>query len=402
MQSQNGNYVLSRTLSQHDGPIFCLAVSEDGHFIASGGLDKVKIWDMTQSREVPSPSLTGVRGPATALIWINAPDTILFYRTYRGYLVGWKHYQNRGANFREQFLGSMPTHSEVTSMAFDQAGAKLAVGNDKKEIQLYHLDTSFGKLKLVNIFSIALQDVVPCHLSFRTRVDSLGTKDLMIFGLNVNKIVILDTADGVIKGSSSLNCKILGVDLNESAGIVAIHQHNPNHVDGIDHSVALYKLKDLSEVRVFPLEVGQDEMGEECVRYCQVAISQDAKSVLCGGEQGVVYIFDQKTGKCLDQLKTDLNEGWIQVISTYSSEIYGTMILVASTKQDQGLQRVQMWKKMSNENEGGKIWLFIDWLHHIVIGMYTAIVMRYLGLLLGQFLAMDTSTYDRNNSSSSE
>ena len=106
--SKTSAFEVKNKLSGHKGPILCLAATEDGKLLASGGkialvpvisdsthtgTDGVKIWDLQKKKQLNGPTGAGTRGATTALAWIartDDPDEALFYGTQSGTLVCWK------------------------------------------------------------------------------------------------------------------------------------------------------------------------------------------------------------------------------------------------------------------------------------------------------------------------
>ncbi|KAF5363068.1 hypothetical protein D9758_012597 [Tetrapyrgos nigripes] len=85
-------YQLDHTLKGHTGTIQCMAVTEDGRYLASGANDGTVIWDLQTMSIVKQISSNEVCDAMTAVLWIKRQDTLeegLIYGTGSGYLVFW-------------------------------------------------------------------------------------------------------------------------------------------------------------------------------------------------------------------------------------------------------------------------------------------------------------------------
>ena len=71
--------------------IGCLAATPDG-WLASGGSDGIKIWNLNDESKVKVLTGAGHRGDTTAIMWIRQDDNIedgLAYGIQAGLLVVW-------------------------------------------------------------------------------------------------------------------------------------------------------------------------------------------------------------------------------------------------------------------------------------------------------------------------
>ncbi|KAF7300373.1 Transcriptional corepressor [Mycena chlorophos] len=91
--SKAGSYILHRELVGHLGAVVTRRTSEDGKFLASGGTDGTKVWDVRSDRPLEAPQSSAVLGATTAVIWVKNEDDLnlaLWSGTERGYLICWK------------------------------------------------------------------------------------------------------------------------------------------------------------------------------------------------------------------------------------------------------------------------------------------------------------------------
>ncbi|KAJ6618303.1 hypothetical protein B0H10DRAFT_2217827 [Mycena sp. CBHHK59/15] len=65
--SKHNIYILQSRLRGHSGAIARLRATEDGRFLASGGTDGTKVWDLNTMHELGSPKTPESRGATTAL-----------------------------------------------------------------------------------------------------------------------------------------------------------------------------------------------------------------------------------------------------------------------------------------------------------------------------------------------
>jgi WD40 repeat protein len=87
-------YKVSAILKGHEAAIMCLAFSTDGRFLASGGLDRVRIWSIPAGKELQTPEHGYVlRGPPSSMLWAKRQDDqrdLLIFGTGLGFLVFWR------------------------------------------------------------------------------------------------------------------------------------------------------------------------------------------------------------------------------------------------------------------------------------------------------------------------
>jgi WD40 repeat protein len=86
-------YKFAGRMTGHTNAIHALAMSRKGRYLASGGSDGVKLWDMKTYDQLMCPKQGHiVRGPISCMLWIsrrNEASETLCYGTGLGYLVFW-------------------------------------------------------------------------------------------------------------------------------------------------------------------------------------------------------------------------------------------------------------------------------------------------------------------------
>jgi hypothetical protein len=165
-------------------------------------MDGVNLWSLLTMKAIEGPSVTGIRGATTALVWIRReddPGEVLFYGTQNGHLVCWKQSQNNDVsvsasllNNRPSYLGStcqdpfeevqcvqLASPSEITGLAFDAASNHLATCNRNSVIQLFTID---GLMQPRVVFSVTIADFLPKAIAFGHM--SGDNKTVIAFGLH--------------------------------------------------------------------------------------------------------------------------------------------------------------------------------------------------------------------------
>ncbi|KAI6105950.1 WD40-repeat-containing domain protein [Pisolithus croceorrhizus] len=90
----SSKYTLECHLSGHNDAILCLAVSNSGKTLASGGCDGLRLWDLEKKVELRKPNQTqNPQDPITCIVWLTLKDDnkeLLCGGTGLGYLFLWK------------------------------------------------------------------------------------------------------------------------------------------------------------------------------------------------------------------------------------------------------------------------------------------------------------------------
>ena len=108
-QNTHHGYMPLGILEGHAGEVNCLAVSQDGSLLASGGQynaniartstypclagsDGPKLWDLLEFKKIDTPRIQGI-GPVTAMVWTTNPDNeweSVCFGTATGLIMIWR------------------------------------------------------------------------------------------------------------------------------------------------------------------------------------------------------------------------------------------------------------------------------------------------------------------------
>ncbi|KAK0460529.1 uncharacterized protein EV420DRAFT_1478300 [Desarmillaria tabescens] len=217
------NYHLQQTLQSSHAAVFCLAITEKGNFLASGGS-----W-----------------GDTTAMIWIRREDDsdeVLMYGTLNGYMACWKQAKNT-TDFKELYVLRM----------------------------VHRVD---GNMQLHGIFLVTINSFDPKAIHFHVNGNS---RDVVVFGCHNGKIYFLRGADGNImesidtggmicpRGNTAMDCEKDVFCLDDPA-----------------QGVALYRLSDGVRVKTFPIEATKVPRPRQVAfaKNCRVIVSGSDHSIV--------------------------------------------------------------------------------------------------------------------------
>ncbi|KAJ6484907.1 WD40-repeat-containing domain protein [Mycena sanguinolenta] len=301
------NYRRHGKLQGHFGPIYSLAATDDGKFLASGGKDGTRVWDLEAMTQIPDrPASAGIRGATTAIAWTNLddePGEMFFFGTVMGYLVSWRKVSGQNC-FHEISCKRVVQPSEITALAFDAVSNRLAVSNRNGIIQIYLLASTLEPRKLV---SVSVQNFLPKSLLFGVMRD------------NNNRLEHWEV--GILIGDASIDTRRATVCIDDI------------HSGGI-----IYRLDDHQRVKALAVPFTTQEKRPRQVRFVD-----DSKVIVIGSDHGVVYIFDRRNGQIIDRL--DLGgKDWVQTLATTECENIPTII---TAKSGDGLadNDVIIWRK---------------------------------------------------------
>ncbi|KAI6039488.1 WD40-repeat-containing domain protein [Pisolithus marmoratus] len=162
------NYVLERCLMAHQDGILCLAVSNNGSLLASGGFDGLRMWDLQNKVQLRKPSQTrNARDPVTCAQWLTLKDegdNILCCGTGLGYLFLWKQNSTLATpEFEETLARQVGMGQEIMAISWCKRNNQLVTATYDKRIQLWTVGTPYT---LSNIFSVELPTTVPRAVYF--------------------------------------------------------------------------------------------------------------------------------------------------------------------------------------------------------------------------------------------
>ncbi|KAJ7140582.1 WD40-repeat-containing domain protein [Mycena crocata] len=314
-------------LHGHRGSIWSMVATDDGKFLASGGKDGTRIWDLVHMTEISHrPTDSGRRGTTVAIVWTSRdddPGETLFYGTTGGYLVGWRQTPgNQG--FREVCARGLESKTEITGLAFDAVSNRLGVCIGSGSVHVYGLSTAtqpqvMYSLKVANFFPKAIQ-----FGATRGNV-----RDILVFGLHDGKIRTFTGAQETDGEAWELGLLIGDAIVDSRRGTVCI--------DDLESGAILYRLDDHQRVKTFRIPVGED------LRPRQVRFVDDCRHIVIGSDHGAVYIFDRRTGDPIDKLIMH-GKDWVQCIATTDSSGVPT-IFSAGEARDKKPNEIIMWRK---------------------------------------------------------
>ena len=92
-------YKLAGQVKGHTDSVHSLAMARGGRFLASGGSDGIRLWDVKTHAQFPTPNQHHVQhGQVSTALWLahtNDTSEMLCYGTGLGYIVFWGQRQKR-------------------------------------------------------------------------------------------------------------------------------------------------------------------------------------------------------------------------------------------------------------------------------------------------------------------
>ncbi|KAJ6529252.1 WD40-repeat-containing domain protein [Mycena capillaripes] len=322
--SKHNSYVLQSRLRGHSGGIVRLRATEDGRFLASGGTDGTKVWDLRTMHELGSPKTPEIRGASTALVWIKREDDLseaLFYGTQNGQL--------GLAVFVEMSCVRLVNPAEITGLAFDPPSNRLAVCNRGGMVQVYTLGTT---MSLQEVFTLELKNAAPRAIAFGQMYGN--ERDIMVFGLYGGDIHTLRGSNGKATGEPwNVGALIGDIALDTRKGVLCMDEPSTG--------TNLYRLEDHTRVKTFPVAVTKQQ------RLRQVDFLDECKFIVSGSDHGVVYVFDRRSGDIVDELRVDPHE-WVQTVA--AADCAGVSTIFAAKSRDLvGSNEIFIWREKSKK-----------------------------------------------------
>ncbi|KAJ7023198.1 hypothetical protein C8F04DRAFT_1193660 [Mycena alexandri] len=103
----------------------------------------------------------------------------------------------------------------------------------------------------------------------------------------------------------------------------------------------LYRLEDHTRVKTFLVPVTKQS------RLRQVALLEECKFIVSGSDHGIVYVFDRRSGKIIDELRVDARE-WVQTVA--AGECSGVSAIFAAKSRDLvGTNEIFVWRKKNKQ-----------------------------------------------------
>ncbi|KAJ7120068.1 WD40-repeat-containing domain protein [Mycena epipterygia] len=347
MFAKSSRYVLRGSLAGHYGGIKCLAVTEDGKVLASGGSDGVRLWNVASLSRLNRPNGAGNRGTVSALTWIRReedPGEVLVYGTQCGFVCVWKQ-RSPTSDFEEGHTLQMTDPAEVTGITFDAATNRLCVCHRNSVVQSYTMDRTATPQP---VFSVSVKNFVPKAISFGEYRGN--DRDVKVFGLYNGQIHTMRGGSGEILSTRQIGGMIGDAAINSRKGLFCI--------DDPFEGAALYRLDDENRVRTFSIAVTK-AFG----RPRQIRFAEEGAAVVSGSDHGVVYVFETRSGDLLDKLRIGAAEDWLQTIAT--ADIGGTSTIFAARSRDVGgANEIFVWRRGS---EGRLAWGKLKVLFQILV-----------------------------------
>ncbi|THV07820.1 WD40 repeat-like protein [Dendrothele bispora CBS 962.96] len=313
--STTTSYTLTDMLEGHSGLILCMAVTEDGRYLVSGGEDGCIIWELRRMKIVQRIPTSGIKGAVTAVGWVRREDTIeegLVYGTHNGWI-----------RLEEVFFQQIISPSEILSIAYEPISNKMVVSNRKGVVSLFPIDPINMKITREG-WAKQFENTLPIAVAFDAQLN------ILVFGA-YDSIYVLETGTGDLHNNSSV---LHAINIGHA---VCNAKQNIFCVDNPLQGCVLYRLNEKQVIRTF--EVPRER---KQARPKQVAFAESCSIVVSGSDHGAVYMFHRRSGELLQKLTTK-NNSWIQSVST--ANIGGTDYIFAGEALQDGNSRIFVFQK---------------------------------------------------------
>ncbi|KAJ8581076.1 hypothetical protein M405DRAFT_847264 [Rhizopogon salebrosus TDB-379] len=302
--AQPQRYKLLARLTTYSGSLHALAISNDGHILAGGV--SCGVWAMTRKATVET----------------------LCYGTGLGYII----FLRRSLidkNFQEICTRRLGSGFEITCLSWHLTSSEsniwIAVETRDNMVQVLILNTS---AQLQSVFAVRLDNTVPKSIAFTDNRDIYvfglydgnvtfasyqapnsmkleggdaftDNRDIYVFGLYDGNVTFasyqapnsmkLEGGDGNVVKEISCQSVIGHAAVCQKRGVFVVD----NATDGF----TLYRLEGEGQpVRTFATAPPSVSVPK------QVAFGEEGKVVMGGSDNGLIYIFDRKTGQTLETL----------------------------------------------------------------------------------------------------
>ncbi|KAF7322760.1 hypothetical protein HMN09_00055000 [Mycena chlorophos] len=281
----------------------CSLLAPDGKYLASGGSDGTKIWDLALRSEVNAPASSwALRGATTQLLWLKRDDDTteaLVIGTQAGYLVCWSDDvgKNKDASvFKQVWCRQLATAAEITGLAFDAMTNKLAVCNRSGVIQLYTLR---GTAIRDEVFSWPIHNCVPRSLEFGAMVNN--ERELLVFGTFCGLVYpIRGNLPPSATMAWSLGCQIGDVALDIENNVLCVN----DPWTGVD----TFNFREKTTVKSFAVPMTKS------ARVRNVSLGEKGAIVVSGSDDGVAFVFNRRNGALVTKLRVDASD-WVQTVA---------------------------------------------------------------------------------------
>ncbi|KDR78697.1 hypothetical protein GALMADRAFT_137715 [Galerina marginata CBS 339.88] len=279
------------TLHGHIGPVISIAFSPSGAFMASGGADGVKIWDLKTYKEINIPQQSyHERAQVSSVCWITRKnDSIAQTRQVRQLVTVPPTDERFQSRFEAVFSTRIARGGEILCVTADITGndqTRIATCTRDKCVQVWLFNSA--NCQLVPVYSKAYKDnreIVPKSVAF----DDNANRDLFVFGLYDGGLYKYSGKDATTLSKYQLGSQIgnAAVDLERRLCVI----------DNVGNGFDIYKVDTGSFVRTL-------STGDPLKTHPKgVAFVDRSHAIVGGSDHGQVYVFDRKTGKVLRKLK---------------------------------------------------------------------------------------------------
>ncbi|KIJ65077.1 hypothetical protein HYDPIDRAFT_27805 [Hydnomerulius pinastri MD-312] len=304
--------------------VHALAISNDGDFLASGGKDGIKLWNIKSRKELTCSNHESY-GAVSCATWMKtkhgAMSETLCYGTGLGYLIFLRP-NPVDKNFQEICARRLGSGFEITCVAWDmtwsEAGSRIAVGMRDNVVQVLLLNANS---QLQPVFAGRLENTVPKSITFVPR------GSVYIFGLYDGNIIKMNAIDGAILSEHCCD-SVIGCAAVSPKKELAV-------IDNATNGFTLYRLDSGKPLRTFVTDPPSVPVPK------QVAFGEESKVVIGGSDNGFVYIFERRTGQLLEKLPHS-KTGLVQTISVRD---IGGRCIVASASPSVGRKKaaIRVW-----------------------------------------------------------
>ncbi|KAJ7036009.1 hypothetical protein C8F04DRAFT_1181782 [Mycena alexandri] len=275
-------------------------------------------------REIESPKSPAIRGASTAFVWIKREDDLseaLFYGTQNGHL--------GLAVFEESYCIHVVNPAEITDLALDAPSNRLAVCHQGDVVQVYTLSAD---MSLQPVFTNQTNNFTLRAIAFGQMWGN--ERDIMVFGLYGGHVYTFRGNNGNTTGQTW--------NVRAHIGDIALdNRKNVRCMDDPSSGTNLYRLEDHTHVKTFLVPVTKQS------RLRQVALLEECKFVVSGSDHGIVYVFDRRSGKIIDELRVDARE-WVQMAA--AGECSGVSAIFAAKSRDLvGTNKIFVWRKKNKQ-----------------------------------------------------
>ncbi|KAJ7188209.1 WD40-repeat-containing domain protein [Mycena filopes] len=305
------------------GPINVLLFLDRGAFLASGGDDHfLRLWDIRSG--ILQQTLNDLSwGQITNLSALETTTGFsLFVGTARGVVsvFPWNSRAKRLNNHSGTSTNAFGYNIPVESQAVDHINSKFCVASAEGQIKMYSIQE--GKV-LVFIWSFNMDSSIPRSIDLVGR----GKETLAVHTLKTGMLRCYDSQTAKIITEEHLQGATGFVTYSPDERLKAIH----------DLSTDSYKLYDnvnptTSVVCLTPAGTSRRIKGS--------AFGEDGRILVCGGDDGLVYVYDVGLGDEIQRLQHP-DDSTVCAVTTYSSEHHH---FIASAESESPA-KITIWAK---------------------------------------------------------